>query len=461
MNSSVEELLNRTGFDNSNFELKPSDPITKTSLVLKVSDIDLYDHNPRRSRNQDYDDLKSSIRATRGLDNPLSVTKRPNAERYIVRAGGNTRLQILKELLEETNDPCFSSVHCVFHPWDSESKVHLAHLIENEKRSPLTLIDKAIGFKHQRELAERAVGHPLSQQQLINKLAEEGYTGLTKPTLSRLEYVAYELQDLLPEALGANSLQMRDVDRIRSLRKTYCSYWLENSPDSTEEAFESLFYQALSTVDSASFSVDSFARHLDKEMSSLLDIPVKTVRTNIDAINAGKHESRQSAEVSSNSPSNILETPSIGENENFEDMASTNRSDELRSRAYECAANIAHHFNLGPIISPIDSGYGFEVDLPSEPLSEPQHISAWWTLLSCSHQDHPDRCKHLSPYNTFGVIRSGERPNDIHLFVGTPNIQDLFTRFLLGTEIEDTVTKEVFELISKCRFIKRLEAKGV
>ena len=111
-------------------------------LVIEIARIQLYERNPRHGRNPEYDRIKDSIRSN-GLDQPLVITQRPGAADYIVHAGGNTRLLILKELFEETGEERFSRIQCVFKPWCRESDVLLAHLRENDLRGSLTFIDKA------------------------------------------------------------------------------------------------------------------------------------------------------------------------------------------------------------------------------------------------------------------------------------------------------------------------------
>src|SRR5690606_29234340 len=95
-------------------ELPAADPLTVAQLVVEVDRIQPYDHNPRRERNPQYDEIKESVRAQGGLNNPLTITRRPGDTYYIVESGGNTRLQILKELWQGTNDLRFHKVHCLF-----------------------------------------------------------------------------------------------------------------------------------------------------------------------------------------------------------------------------------------------------------------------------------------------------------------------------------------------------------
>ncbi len=112
----------------------PHDPTTEDSentgsraLRLQISRINLYERNPRRSKNPEYDRIKASILKS-GMDQGLLVTQRPGDKDYIVQAGGNTRLQILKELFETTGEQRFLMVDCWFVEWDRESTVLLAHL---------------------------------------------------------------------------------------------------------------------------------------------------------------------------------------------------------------------------------------------------------------------------------------------------------------------------------------------
>ena len=74
------------------------EPVSPTTLVLRVDEIKAYEHNPRHAENREYPRLKDSIRARRGLTTPLTVTKRPGDDLYTIAAGGNSRLRALKEL---------------------------------------------------------------------------------------------------------------------------------------------------------------------------------------------------------------------------------------------------------------------------------------------------------------------------------------------------------------------------
>ncbi len=154
----------------------PSDEASAVSapLIVDISKIQPYERNPRQGRNPEYDRIKDSIRS-QGLDQPLVITQRPGAADYIVHAGGNTRLLVLKELVEETGEERFARIPCVFRPWQRESDVLLAHLRENDLRGSLTFIDKARAIFDARQLLGQELGlEKVSQTKARSRTQKHG-----------------------------------------------------------------------------------------------------------------------------------------------------------------------------------------------------------------------------------------------------------------------------------------------
>jgi ParB family protein of integrating conjugative element (PFGI_1 class) len=186
-------------------------------MTLRVDQIHEYEHNPRRSSNAKFEEIKYSIRTT-GLRNPLTVTRRPGETHFIVEAGGNTRLLALQQLWAETGEPRFEALTVLFRPWRSESHVLSAHLIENEQRGDLTYWDKANGIMALRTQLEKEQERALSLGELEKELRGLGYV-VSKAALG---FYAFAVQRLgtLGEALpwltsdGVKRLQQR-VNRIR------------------------------------------------------------------------------------------------------------------------------------------------------------------------------------------------------------------------------------------------------
>ncbi len=123
-------------------------------MLVPLERIHPYDRNPRQEPNEAYDRIKQSI-LSRGLTGSLPITRRPGEPDYMVAEGGNTVLQIVKELYAETGDPRFQAIHCLFEPWVSESATLIAHLVENDARGELMFIDRARAVHELRRLLEQ------------------------------------------------------------------------------------------------------------------------------------------------------------------------------------------------------------------------------------------------------------------------------------------------------------------
>jgi len=83
----IRSLLQTPHFGGDHGAIAPQVPTSESSYPIDIFEIDHYDRNPRRVRNEKYDEIKESIRA-KGLENPLIVTQRPDSERFMLKAGG-------------------------------------------------------------------------------------------------------------------------------------------------------------------------------------------------------------------------------------------------------------------------------------------------------------------------------------------------------------------------------------
>jgi hypothetical protein len=116
----------------------------RSFIFLTLDELKKFDKNPRTVRNPAHDDIKESIRAAGKLDQAFTVTKRPHENFYILAAGGNTRLDILNELYQETkNEDFYRNIPCFFKNYTTEQDLILAHIGENELRGEMCFWDKA------------------------------------------------------------------------------------------------------------------------------------------------------------------------------------------------------------------------------------------------------------------------------------------------------------------------------
>lgn len=176
--------------------LRPDEDVAGVT-ELCVDHIDLYDGNPRVERNEAYEEIRASIRARGGLTTRLTVTRRPGTQRYMIAAGGNTRLAILKELWQETGDARFGYQQVLVEPWVSESHVYAAHLIENTKRAEMVFWDRATSHRNLKLKIETETGEKLSQRRIVEVFAERG-VGTSRSMVQLYEYSVDYLRPVGP-----------------------------------------------------------------------------------------------------------------------------------------------------------------------------------------------------------------------------------------------------------------------
>ncbi len=281
---SLEERLQnlQQGFFGRNRELKEADPIEPTPMSVPLERIRPYDRNPRQERNEAYDRIKLSI-ASRGFTGSLPITRRPGEPDYMVAEGGNTVLQIVKELYAETADPRFNTIHCLFEPWISESATLIAHLVENDARGELMFIDRARAVHELRRLLEQEIGGLLSARQLATLLRERGY-GIDQPTIGRLGYAVETLLPVIPAALRAG-MGRPVIDQIRKLEKTLATFLEHRKSDpAVIAAARSGFLDCLRRHDCEDWVLDPVRRELEAQVTELCGESLAKVRADFELI---------------------------------------------------------------------------------------------------------------------------------------------------------------------------------
>ncbi len=209
-----------------------------------------------------------------------------NPRDFIVHAGGNTRLIILKELFAETGDPRFAAVPCLLKAWCCESDVLLAHLRENDLRGGLTFIDKARAVcEAQKLLAEELSIDVISQRRLETELRRAGYR-ITQARISQMVYTVHRLLPVIPIALEGG-LGRPHVERIRRLERAAHKIWQDRCSESAED-FEEVFTTLCKRYDSPDWDTDVLRSALESEIAAALDVSIHTVRVMLDAEMAGR-----------------------------------------------------------------------------------------------------------------------------------------------------------------------------
>ncbi|WP_368759211.1 ParB family protein [Pseudomonas aeruginosa] len=289
-----------------------SDPISDTPMVLTLDQVLPWHDNPRTTRNPKYDELKESIRH-RGLDTPPPVTRRPGEDKYRIRNGGNTRLEILNELYKETGDERYFRFNCLFKPWDKQRGEIIAltgHLAENDLKGDLKFIERAIGVKKAKVLYEQeSGGESISQRELARRLKADGYP-VSQSHISRMldtvEFLLPAIPSMLYSGLGVDR-----VSRILSLRKASLNCW--NRLYSSEGIdFEMLFQDTLAIFDSSpdEFIFERFQDELIDQMKRPLGLRYDQILLEI---TNGQQEQRRGTLVDLPAPAAPPEIPPVGQ----------------------------------------------------------------------------------------------------------------------------------------------------
>lgn len=249
-------------------------------IRLEITRLKLYEHNPRHSKNPEYDRIKASIRAD-GMDQPLVVTCRPGESDYVVGAGGNTRLHILRTLYQETGEDRFYWVDCLFKPWSQESSLLLAHLRENDLRGPLSFIDKARAVFEAKRLLEQEMGRDnLSQRQLATVLRDRGYS-LSHGLISQMGYAVHTLFPVIPQALRSG-LGRPQVERIRALDRAARQIWKQRDLGD-DQSFDAVFAALCGRYDGIEWDLDSLRGAIETEIAEALELSIHAIRVELDA----------------------------------------------------------------------------------------------------------------------------------------------------------------------------------
>ncbi|WP_429500792.1 ParB N-terminal domain-containing protein (plasmid) [Robbsia andropogonis] len=163
-------------------------------LRLAVAEIDFFEKNPRTLVNEKFEEIKESIRS-RGIDQPIKVTQRPGTSRYVLAAGGNTRLRAIKELHAETGEERFAATDCIWTDYVDDIDIEVAHTVENEQRAPMCFWDRANNYVNILNRVSEQRGQKLSQQDCLDYLAQKG-VATSRGTLWNWRFAVSNFQGL-------------------------------------------------------------------------------------------------------------------------------------------------------------------------------------------------------------------------------------------------------------------------
>ncbi len=480
------------------------------TVMQDVGCIKPYERNPRRSENPEYDRIKDSIRSN-GLDQPLVITQRPGTADYIVHAGGNTRLLILKELYEETGDARFSRVPCLFRPWNCESDVLLAHLRENDLRGSLTFIDKARAvFEAKQCFEEESCIGEITHKDLVIKLRSSGYSiGSTR--ICQMAYAVRKLLPLIPQALESG-IGGHQVVRIRTLVQAGRTLW-QRYCSGGDSAFDEVFAALCRRYDGPDWDTDVLQGAIETEIAEEAETSIHTVRVALDAEIDGrelsipdfvpikeppKPEKRDGTDENSvitddlndhedndqglDSGSEIISDSEVApttSQDNLDDVpgdvsetlidqsdSKPNDLKSLRGRAWTLAARLAQRNGIGDLVMPLSGrGLGFVLrDVPDPVLSDQldedalaQVYMLWWQLAACSEMTFAPIESIAPTLPSDSILRRAIEDQDAELlFNSIWTLDPGHTGYRLWQSLHDRDWRDLLNLMDTYRSIRHL-----
>ncbi|QLB12763.1 ParB family protein of integrating conjugative element (PFGI_1 class) [Bisgaardia hudsonensis] len=245
-------------------------------ITVTLDKLRPYEHNPRKTPNPNFEMIKKSIRL-RGLDHKPNITRRPGEDFYIIADGGNTRIQALKELFTETKDPRFWSISCEYKPWkgdsadsvEAELNILIGHLIENDTRSDLSFIEKALGILQAKEYYEKKLGKSLSARELSTELEKDGYI-ISKTLIAKMENCVTYLYPYIPDVLF-KGLGHTQIDKLLAIHNNADEVWHHYHLE-VDTPFEDIWASSLASCNENSpFQARDFQDKLITQMASLLE----------------------------------------------------------------------------------------------------------------------------------------------------------------------------------------------
>ncbi len=488
---------------------------------LDVALIRPYEHNPRRSPNAEYERIKASI-CVDGLSQPLVVTRRPGESDYIVHAGGNTRLRILKELHAETGDPRFGTAACVVRPWTREADVLLAHLKENDLRGELTFLDKAVAVADAKRFLEENASGPLTQVRLAEVLRQCGYA-LSQGLVSQMAYAVERLRSILPQALEGG-IGRPQVAKVRALDRVARAIWLERVVD-TETEYDQVFETLCRRYDTPDWDIANLRRALEAEIAERTGISIHAVSLEIDTrlsgrgmrvppkrdetghgdqpLDAVEPDSDNGQTLPSDagpraSAANLQGQPG-GTADTFDASAerartdvSSNEADEeddkakasnitsgtparvdvksLRARLWVLASRLAQRHGLGDLVHPLSGqGLGFVLcDVPDPALVDQLDEEAlaqvsmiWWHLAACAELTVAPLDVLLPTLPEESVLRRALAEQDAGLlFASVWTLDPGHTGYRLWCRLDERDWQDLLNLMDTYRVLHRTAAAG-
>ena len=232
---------------------------------MPINRIHPLDYLPKHmSEEYDRDALLSSIK-NKDLQNPLVVARHPEQEKYYLIAGGNHRLDVLKEIHSEADGFQYSEIPVLIREWPGEVEGRLQHLITNDVKQEFSFVEHAESILYvvdQYLLKETA--QKLSQKEIADLLTTAGYP-ISRVTYSLMHYTIAVLLPLIPNLLYSG-LERDYIRQIRKIDESWRKKLAEQSIDLDQ--YEEIFKEIVQVWDGEHWDLFLFQEDLEEALTA-------------------------------------------------------------------------------------------------------------------------------------------------------------------------------------------------
>ncbi len=276
-----EEIRQRMIANRMTVANPPSAPelANRSTIRLKITDVEPYNHNPRTKQNEKFYEIKESIRHN-GIEQKVLITKRPGAASYIVAKGGNTRVLAARAVWDETQEERHLWYDFDYIEYTNEVELVAGHLRENDQRSDLCFWDRAEGYMALKQLLEEQGGKDISLREFSRILEEQG-TRVSPPLLTVFRFAVDNLSGLGPGTtkLSKNDVQERIQPALASLTRLATKLQMPEAWVTTEILGQCLELARLRHEQVGEVDVPGLVESFYQKAAALLAVPRPGVDT--------------------------------------------------------------------------------------------------------------------------------------------------------------------------------------
>ena len=357
-------------------------------LKVPLRDIHQWQDNPRTSENTEINELRGSLQ-TFGFEGVFLITKEPQSGVYVPYRGGNTTLQIMRELYEKHGDSRFAHLNCQVKKWPGHKAMLAKAHTENTARGEMSFTDTATSLVNilRSHFGDDDSHLKVSSTTLLNILEKEGISVTKRRLLVSIKFV-FHIKDYIYGSFSEESLTLSDAEKILKIKANY------------EEMVNN--WKLHITEVPKNFSEILSLLHFGDDLLDL-ELSVKREIGHWAQVNEHEVSAAYRAIVNGGEPSfPMAPMDKEGAKEQRKSPVASGKSDvncspEKENSVIEIARSICEAHGINECYRETGCGVGFYVELPENDFSKPQESLHWWVMFVFSGVMDNEILRQLNP----------------------------------------------------------------